>query len=1016
MITLLATTIVVLNSTWTPGVPAWSLHSLDPSAPIRQDTKRKTPKPHPDVQKLIDQAIAEGVANDKRTKILQQALSLARKLKDRPGEFGSLFYFGVVYNFAGDRNRALDFYGRSLIVAQELVDREAQGTILFWIGSIHNDLGHLSKALQFYEQSQTIQQEVGDRKGEGTTLYNMAMLLDARGDYKKALKVFERSLLIRQEINDRTDLGDTLNFIGLVHIALGNATLAMEFFERALSIRREDGDLVGEGTTLSNIGLVFANLGDRKRALEYDKRALAILERIGEPARVGRILDNMGLTLVRLGDHKLALQFFERALTVQHNAGIAIGEASTLESIGSLHYILRKFNLALEFFERALAIRKKVNDRLGEGSSLSAIGDTYSVLGDHARALKFYEQALTRYRELGHRAGEWNTLKLMGLMLGDQGDRERALEFLLRALVISRDVGEREGEANILLDVGLLHEVENRRNLAIIALKQSVNVLQSLRKDAKGLSDDLQKLYKVKVKRTYESLADLLVREGRLAEAQQVLDLLKDDELFGFVRRRGVLEERGDAVTLTKPEAEWVARYDKIAGEVGDLGQRYGALLQKDRAGGTNEKEKAQLAEMAKDLQAVRKRFQTFLSAAVQEFAKIDPKQNIVEDVKNTASLMKTLKTLSQTGPRTVALYTATAEDRLHIIITTPELQDVVTIDIKAEDLRTKIFAFREILQRPDLDPRPLGNELYDLIVKPLEAKLGKNPTAWLWSLDGALRYLPIGALWDGERYLVERQAMSVIAPAGQSDLTAAPDAWKTLAFATSRPHDLEVYGAKLSFTGLPGTVQELAGIGKQVTTESYPDEQFTSAAFFEKLRKGGFPAVHIATHFYFRAGFDDTSFLLLGDGKPLMFSEVSDKVTTGLFDGVELLTLSACETALSSEANGRDFEGFAALAQRAGVRSVLATLWKVSDPSTAALMARFYANRGENPKATKADALRQAQLAMIRGELTTPSRAQPERSGSATAGAKAPEYPKNLPAYSHPYYWAPFVLIGNPR
>ncbi len=128
-------------------------------------------------------------------------------------------------------------------------------------------------------------------------------------------------------------------------------------------------------------------------------------------------------------------------------------------------------------------------------------------------------------------------------------------------------------------------------------------------------------------------------------------------------------------------------------------------------------------------------------------------------------------------------------------------------------------------------------------------------------------------------------------------------------------------------------------------------------------------------------------------------------------------MTLSACETALSSEADGRDFEGLAALAQRGGVRSVLASLWPVVDDSTRALMARFYANRGGSPLVSKTEALRAAQISMLKGELTgTVGDARSQPTTPLPAGVHAPPYPKDLPAWSHPKYWAPFVLLGNPR
>ena len=170
-------------------------------------------------------------------------------------------------------------------------------------------------------------------------------------------------------------------------------------------------------------------------------------------------------------------------------------------------------------------------------------------------------------------------------------------------------------------------------------------------------------------------------------------------------------------------------------------------------------------------------------------------------------------------------------------------------------------------------------------------------------------------------------------------------------------------------------------------------DADFTKAAFTTGLQQRKYPLVHVASHFQFALGDEASSFLLLGNGDRLSLEEINNE--TALFDGVELLTLSACETATSEAgevgADGKEVEGFGELAQRQGATSVIASLWSVNDESTKNLMQKFYKFREAQPGILKVEALRQAQLALLQGD------------GSASSAR-----------FAHPHYWAPFILIGN--
>ncbi len=153
----------------------------------------------------------------------------------------------------------------------------------------------------------------------------------------------------------------------------------------------------------------------------------------------------------------------------------------------------------------------------------------------------------------------------------------------------------------------------------------------------------------------------------------------------------------------------------------------------------------------------------------------------------------------------------------------------------------------------------------------------------------------------------------------------------------------------------------------------------------------------------------------MLVKGETLSVATLEAKPAT-LFDGVDLLVLSACETATGGNADGKEFDSFALLAQLKGAGAVLATLWPVADESTALLMGEFYRLRKAHAEWTKVEALRQAQLEMLHGQLgragATVSRSAVGTGPVVNAG-RAP-WAAGMPKYAHPYYWAPFVLTGN--
>jgi len=373
---------------------------------------------------------------------------------------------------------------------------------------------------------------------------------------------------------------------------------------------------------------------------------------------------------------------------------------------------------------------------------------------------------------------------------------------------------------------------------------------------------------------------------------------------------------------------------------------------------------------------------------------------------------------LRELGPGVVALYTVVLPQRYRVVLITPDARKAAETTISAEDLGHRIVALRQAIEDPRVDPRPAARDLYRILIEPIARDLDQaRAQTIMWSLDGILRYVPVAALYDGRQYVVERYRTSVFTPASQSHLKDPPTTTRTgLGAGVSR--------AMAGFSPLPSVADELRGIFRTSGARDgvldgriLLDDAFTASAFQEGLRDHA-SVVHVASHFQFHAGDDNDSFLLLGDGGH--FTIANMRRAPNLFSGVDLLTLSACNTALGDEgANGTEFESFAVWAQRQGAKAVVAGLWSVADASTTVLMQNFYRARVQGG-VSKAEALRAAQLALLRGAATQKGNA-PRASAPVSRGltSQGPTQARPFVAdpaapWSHPYYWAPFILIGN--
>jgi CHAT domain-containing protein len=785
-----------------------------------------------------------------------------------------------------------------------------------------------------------------------TALDDAAQTESDLGQYEKALPMRLQALSILEKIYGVGTIQTVWGINNLAHTYsdLAQYDKALPLLEKAFSIRENVLGYVHSETadSLNNLLSVYYHLGQHDKILPLIVRVLAIYEKLygSESYKTAIALKNLSSIYAGLGRKEEALSIGLRSLAIREKVfGSENSEvASSLNSLGNIYIELQMFNLASKSLERALAINESIYGQYHRNTSV--------VVRNLAR---LYE-AIKQY--------------------------DKAWPFAQRALSIDEISlpSHHPSIAAALSNVADILAKTGQPESAIMFYKFAINITQSHREQISHIGSDELESYTGTVASTYQDFAQLLLESGRISEAQLVLDMLKEDEQFDFVRRSEKADPRRTRIGYSVTETAWMSRYRSIADRLTALGAEMQTLQKKQKLGLTPEQEKRK-KELTEELLVAQKAFHAFLNEMRDHFARSGlARASDITELK--VSAVSELQTLIQgLGDDAVLLQYYVTDDQVGMLLTTSGVQLARRTKIKSTELNRQIAEFRRLLRDPKSNLLPVSQALYQLLVAPVAQDLDQaGVKTVMLSLDGALRYLPFGALHDGQGYLAQRWNLPIYTSVTKSRLQdAVTPKWQAAGLGLTK--------ALGEFAALPAVKAEMKSIVKNGDDGVMPGEVHLDAAFtaarLKDVSQRSFQLLHVASHFRFSPGTEVNSFLLLGDGQHLTLGDI--RTQNLRFDNVDMLTLSACDTGLGGgrDAQGREIEGFGVIAQQQGAKAVLATLWPVADSSTADLMADMYRRR-QTLGINKAEALRQAQVAMLHGK------------------------------YSHPFYWAPFILMGN--
>jgi CHAT domain-containing protein len=918
---------------------------------------------------------------------------------EHPGTAFRLTTLASTYSNLGRYDEALPLAVRALVITENALGPGHPYTALRLgdLASMYFDLGRYDDALPLAVRALAVSENALGPEHPDTAfrLAKLASTYSALGRYDEALPLAVRALAILERAlgPEHPDTAVALSFLASTYFDLGQYELALPLQLRALRMTERALGTEHSKTAfaLGALAWTYAKLAQYDQALPLAMRALAIAENASGPEHpdAAFLLSYLASTYSKLGQYHKALPLHVRALTITERI---LGPehpdtANRLDNLALTYSYLGQYDQALPLGVRALAITEKVlgPEHPVAATRLGNLAWMYANLGQYDQALLLDVRALAiTEKVLGPEHPDTaNRLGNVALAYSNLGRYLEALPLAVRALVITEKALGPE-HSDTALRFATLASISRRMEQpaqSIAFYKASVNSLQTSRAKVSRIGLDEVRSYTGRFAHAYQELAAVLTDQSRLAEAQLVLDMLKEDEQFDFIRRSSNADPRRTRIDYTPVEQKWMGRYREIADRLAALGKEDQELQLQARLGLT-EIQKQRQAKLAADLKVAQAAFAANLDEMRKEFARKGPARNVElaeSSQKSLAELQGLIKTL---GDGAVLLQIYISDTRLNFLLTTSGVQIARHVTIDPKELNRQIGAFRRALRDPKSDPLPPAQAMYKLLLAPVDADLVQaGARTVMLSLDGSLRYVPFGSLHDGRKYAVERWNLPLYNSVVRERLRdAVKPTWQAAGLGVTRQQG--------EFSPLPGVRAEMASIvrsgnGGVLPGEVHLDEDFT-ATRLKDVTQRRFPVVHVASHFQFSPGTEINSFLVLGDGTRLSLGDI--RTQDYRFDDVDLLTLSACDTGLGGgrDERGQEIEGFGVIAQQQGAKAVLATLWPVADQSTASLMADMYRKR-QSGSITKIEALRQAQRAL-------------------SAQAK----------YSHPYYWAPFILMGN--
>lgn len=803
--------------------------------------------------------------------------------------------------------------------------------------------------------------QLGSRLDQGRTFYRS-------GQFEEAVAIWRTAVQHYQLQGDRLNQALTLSYLSLAHQELNQWDLARQSLEQSLTLLR--------GMTTPVDPILWAQVYNTQASLQLHR----------------------GQAEAALETWQQAQRWYEQAGDSMGSLGSQINQAQTLQSLG----FYRRSKQQLETLTQKLGVQPDSDMKV---SGLRSLASAHQMIGDVAQSQKVLEQSLAIAHKLAAKPQLSSILLSLGQTSSELNQPNDALNYFDQAEQVATNPGEqlqaRLDRFNLFLDY-------NKLKLAAPAAPQLLQQLQQLPSSRTALYAAINFTAAINRQQNPAQILPLKDLAQLMSTTVQAARQIRDRQAEAYAlyqwgqlyQRTGQWAEARQLSLQALDIARQLQAGDIIAQSAWRLGQSYHQEGKRAEAIAAYTEAVNALKALRTDLAAINSDVQFSFRKSVEpvyrEFVNLlldeQPSQSTLIQARELIESLQVAELdnffreacldkahqIDQVDPTATIVYPIILPNRLAVILSTAG-QPLRYYETKTshstidQTLNKLLVGLNPVSDAKDRDRA--AQQVYNWLIRPAEVDQALNNTKTLvFVLDGRLRNVPIAALYDGQRYLIEKYAVA-LSPGLQ--LMSARSFQQTqidaIVGGISQP--------RAGFSALPAVETEVQKISKTVSAAKLINQEFTNQALADRIKHSSANVVHLATHGQFSSRQEDT-FLLTWDGR-VSIKELAEilKNRGGTSHVIELLVLSACDTATGDD---RAVLGLAGLAVKSGARSTVAALWPVKDKAAAMLMTRFY-DHLQKPGITKAEALRQAQIELIRQT-----------------------------DFRDPFFWSAFVLVGN--
>ena len=416
----------------------------------------------------------------KAIKYSEKGLEISTAIRGQLGIANNNGNLGNAYLLLGEYQKAIKYYEKGLEISTAIGDQSGMAKSNANLGNAYRNLGEYQKAIKYYEKGLEISTAIGDQTGIANNNGNLGNAYRNLGEYQKAIKYYEKSLEISTAISYRLAIASNNNNLGNTYRNLGEYQKAIKYYEKGLEISTAISDQSGIASKNGNLGNAYRNLGEYQKAIKYYEKGLEISTAIGDQSGIAINNGNLGNAYLSLGEYQKAIKYSEKGLEISTAIGHQSQIANNNGNLGEAYCRLGDYQKAIKYYEKGLEISTAIGDQSGIANSNGNLGIVYRNLGEYQKAIKYSEKGLEISTAIGHQSQIANNNGNLGNAYLRLGDYQKAIKYYEKGLEISTAIGDQSSIANKYMNLGYAYLDSGEYGDARSHLEEAIRIFDQI--------------------------------------------------------------------------------------------------------------------------------------------------------------------------------------------------------------------------------------------------------------------------------------------------------------------------------------------------------------------------------------------------------------------------------------------------------------------------------------------------------------------------------------------------------